>query len=513
MVIFLKNPPICIFLIFLLLCYNLVTLLLYLKLADTAIIMTLQAKIAYNTTVQVISKIISVLLGLISIGLITRYLGQSGFGQYTTIFTFLSFFATIGDLGLTLITSQMISRPGANENKIISNLFTIRLFSAIFFLCLAPLAVFLFPYGSDVKIGVLIVALAFFFTALNQIFIGLFQKNLVMTKAALAESGSRLILLLVVIAAYFLHWGLNGILLASVIANFFNFLILYLYSRPFIKLKFNFDWTLWREIISKSWPLTLTITFNLIYLKTDTFILSLIKSPAEVGLYGAAYRVIDVITTLPFMFAGLILPLLAKAWAEKKSTDFNNILQRSFDALVILALPLIFGTQLLATRIMTLVAGSNFSASGPILQILMIAIFFIFIGTLFAHSLIAAEIQKKAISAYFFVGLTSLIGYLIFIPQYSYFGAAAVTIYSEIAISLALFWLAKKYTNFSLKLKTFFKSLGASITMLAVIEICKNFNLIIIIIIGITIYFLTLYILGGITKKDFYSLINKTSND
>lgn len=45
------------------------------------------------------------------------------------------------------------------------------------------------------------------------------------------------------------------------------------------------------------------------YLKTDTLILSLIKSPEEVGLYGAAYRIIDVPTTLPYMFAGIILPI------------------------------------------------------------------------------------------------------------------------------------------------------------------------------------------------------------
>jgi len=85
--------------------------------------MQLKKKIAFNTIIQIISKFITTVISLISIGIITRYLGSSGFGEYTTVITFLSFFGIIADLGLTLVTVQMISQPDVDEEKIIGNLF------------------------------------------------------------------------------------------------------------------------------------------------------------------------------------------------------------------------------------------------------------------------------------------------------------------------------------------------------------------------------------------------------
>jgi len=82
-------------------------------------IMRLLTKVAYNTIMQIISKVITALLGLAVVTIMTRYLGRTGFGQYTTIITFLSFFGIFSDLGLTLTTAQMISQPGADQNKIL----------------------------------------------------------------------------------------------------------------------------------------------------------------------------------------------------------------------------------------------------------------------------------------------------------------------------------------------------------------------------------------------------------
>ena len=289
-------------------------------------IMRLLTKVAYNTIMQIISKVITALLGLAVVTIMTRYLGRTGFGQYTTIITFLSFFGIFSDLGLTLTTAQMISQPGADQNKILSNLFTLRLVSAVIFLGLAPLTVLFFPYDYIIKIGVLITSLSFLFASLNQILIGLFQKNLRMDKVSIAEIANRIFLLTGVAIAIRLDWGLWGILIMVIISSLINFLLLYLFSFRFARIKLDFDRLLWKKILKISWPLALTIIFNLIYLKADTLILSLIKTQAEVGLYGASYRVIDVLIIFPFMFSGLLLPILAGSWAAGKKIDFYNIL-------------------------------------------------------------------------------------------------------------------------------------------------------------------------------------------
>jgi O-antigen/teichoic acid export membrane protein len=480
--------------------------------------MKLATKIAYNTIIQIIGKIISTALGLVSVGMITRYLGTTGFGEYTTILTFISFFAIIADLGLTLVTVQLISQPNCDEKRILGNLLGLRLISALFFIGLAPITVFFFPYSSAIKIGVVIASLSFFFVAQNQILVGLFQKRLRMDKVSIAEVVNRLALVGMVIFVIRANYGLNGVIIATVIASFINFLLHYIFSRQFVKIKLQFDLKYWQEIVKKTWPLAVTIVFNLIYLKTDTLLLSIIKRKseigiiAEVGLYGAAYKVIDVLITFPFIFAGIVLPVMTAAWANKNKEEFKKILQKAFDVMALIAIPLAIGTQLLATQVITLVMGKEFAMAGPILQILILAASIIFLGNMFAHAVIAIDKQREIISAYIFVAITSVIGYLIFIPQYSYFGAAYVTIYSELAISLASFLLVYKNTKFIPRMEVLYKSILASLVMLASIYLTYLFishNLFIVLAIAIITYFIFLIIFRGLKKKDLLVLINK----
>lgn len=476
--------------------------------------MSLAARVAHNTIMQLIGKIASTILGLAAISVITRYLGQEGFGQYTIILTFLSFFGVIIDFGLTLVTTQMISQSGADQTKIINNLFTIRLISAIIFLGLAPIAIIFFPYAEIVKTGAILASLSFLFIALNQIFIGLFQKELRMDKAAWSEFYSRLVLLLGVIIVAYYKLGLLGVMAVTSVSSAINFLFNLSFARPWVKIKLAFDKDIWFQIVDKSWPLAITIFFNLIYLKADTLILSLIKTPAEVGIYGAAYKVIDILISIPFMFAGLVLPILSLKWAEKNTEGFKDVFQKSFDVMVIMAVPMFFGTQFISLQTMTLVAGQEFASSAGALRILIGAAGIIFLGTIFSHAVIAINQQKKLIIGYVFTSLTALIGYLIFIPVYSYYGAAWMTIYSEAVIALFTAYLFWKKARIMPKFDVFFKSLAASLMMSLVLYGLSYFNsnLFLRLAVGAATYFACLYLLKGmlfISFKEIFNLKNK----
>jgi len=493
-------------------------IVLYQKLSLDYNFMHLARKIAYNTVVQAAGKIAGTVLGLVAIAMITRYLGQFGFGQYTTIITLLSFFAILADLGLTLVTVQMISRPGIDESRMLGNLLSLRLVSAVILLGLAPLSVFFFPYDPEIKAGVAITSLSFLFIALNQVLVGLFQKHLRMDKVSVAEVSGRIVLLFGVILVIRQDGGLFGIMLVTVFSSFVNFGLHYVFSRSLSRIKLVFDFTVWKDIIVRSWPLALTIVFNLIYLKADTLLLSLIKRPseigiiAEVGLYGAAYKVIDVLITFPFMFAGIVLPIMTARWMEKNYDGFAVIMQKSFDLLSVLTIPFVVGAQFLAQDIMVFVAGNDFAPSGPILKILIGAAGFIFLGNIFAHAVIAIDKQKKIIGAYAFTAVTALMGYWLFIPRFSYFGAAWMTIYSEAAIALASLYLVRKYTGFFPVLGRTLKAIMAAGIMalsLLALRISGYDNLLLALSLSVVVYFGSLYVLKGITKEEISELLRK----
>ena len=140
--------------------------------------MTVVRKIAYNTVFSTGARIIAVALSLFSLGIIARYLGNEGFGDYSLILSFLYIFNILADLGLYSLLTREISRPGADEKKIASNVFTIRIVALLIFLGLAVAVIWFFPYTSKVKLGIVIASFGYLFLSAAQVLMGIFQKYL-----------------------------------------------------------------------------------------------------------------------------------------------------------------------------------------------------------------------------------------------------------------------------------------------------------------------------------------------
>ena len=468
--------------------------------------MSIKKKIVWNTGVQVIGKALSTLLGIIVVAAMARYLGQEGYGNYTTIIAFLQIFGILVDFGLSLMTVQMISeRPHDPEynNKILSNVFTLRLFSAIFFLGLAPVIALLFPYPAIVKLGIALASLSFLFISLNQILVGIFQKNLRMDRTSIAEVLGRVMLLIGVFTAIHFEKGLMVILVAVVAGSFVNFIINLAFVRRFARLRFSFDMNVWRKVIERSWPIGISIAFNLIYFKADTVILSIFRSQSEVGLYGAPYRVLEILISFPFMFIGVLMPLFALYWTSKKIDDYKRLTQEAFDFLAIVVWPMILGTVILAEPIMVLVAGPEFAASGTILQILSIATAVIFLGTLFSHLIVSLGKQRKMIVGYIATAIVALTLYLGLIPYFGMYAAAWITVLSETMIAAITFTVVYVTINWRPSLKISNRALGAALLMSAIILISQIYipNVIALVIIGAATYTLFLFLFRGISKK------------
>lgn len=470
--------------------------------------MSLTRQVTYNTIIQFAGKLISIFIGVITISLMARYLGVTGFGQYSTIMAFLQFFGILVDMGLALTVVRLISDPKHNQERIFNNVFTLRLFSAIIFLGLAPLVVLFFPYDNLIKLGTAITTLSFFFISLSQILIGLFQKELKMDKVTIGENVGRVVLLVLVVIFAYLDKGLLYIMLAVVANSLVTFLIYYFFALKYVKIKLEFDFAIWNKIISLTWPIAISIAFNLVYFKADTLILSLVRSQAEVGIYGAPYRVLEILTNFIYMFMGIMFPILTLYWAEKNKEKFQEMFQKTFDFLVIMAVPMVFGTLFIAKDIMLLIAGPEFAASGLVLQIIIFATAVIFINSLFGYSIVVIDKQRQMVWAYVIVAIISLAGYLITIPKYGYLGAASFTIISECLIFLFNFIVTTKTINYYPKLLIFLKTIPAALIMSLPLYWLKGQNVILLIVLSAGVYLLALYAFKGFSKEFVREIIS-----
>lgn len=471
-------------------------------------IMSYTRKIAHNTIIQFVGKTISTIIGVVVVGMLTRYLGEDGFGQYTTIMAFLQFFGVLVDMGLYTILVKKISEPGVDEERIASNIFSLRLVSAIVFLGLAPVIVLWFPYPAVVKVGVLITTISYFAITLNQLLTGVFQRHLHIERVTIAEVVGRIVLLAGTFVAIRMELSLLWVMAVVSAGSAINFLMLYYYSRRYIHWRWRWEPEVLKPIIRDTWPLALSIAFNLVYFKADTIILSLFKSQADVGVYGAAYKVLEVLTTFPAMFAGLVLPLLAAAWVAVDRERFARVLNKAFGAMSMVAIPLIVGTYFLAQPVMNLIA-PEFRDSGALLRILIVATGIIFLGNVFGGAVVAINRQRSMMWWYLVVAVVSLTGYLLLIPRFSYFGAAWMTVVSELMVTLSAAGIVLFSTRTRLSVGIVGKIVVASGLMALTLWLMSGTLWLWSLLAGGAVYLIVLYATRAVTTETIREIISR----
>lgn len=248
----------------------------------------------------------------------------------------------------------------------------------------------------------------------------------------------------------------------------------------------------------------------MIYLRSDILILSLQRSQAEVGIYGAAYKILDVLTQAPIMFMGLMLPILTQLWVHKKKDQFKRMLEKSFHIFMIIGMPIIAGGLALAHPIMRLIAGESFAASGTVAQILFLALIGGFLGALFGHVIVAINKQKHVIWIYTLVAAFALTGYLITIPTLGMVGAAWVTVAAELLAGILLTRYVICCTNIHFKWKTIFtKTLLASAIMVVPILLLPHLHVLVLTGIGMVTYVAAAHILRIIDPRELIALVAK----
>ncbi|MCK4525652.1 MAG: flippase, partial [Candidatus Andersenbacteria bacterium] len=440
-----------------------------------------------------------VVLALVIIGLTTRYLGDGGFGDYIIVITFVYIFSVIADLGLYSIVVREISREGADEEKIVNNAFTLRFVAGFFILSSAFFVSLIFPYSEIVKLGIGVAAIGFWILSNTQVLMGLFQKHLAMDKVAVAEISGRIIQLLFVWTCIKFDLGFLYIIFSIFLGAIFNFALILFFTSKYVKIRLRFDFKFWKKLLKQAYPLAISAILVLIYFKLDTIFLSVMKPREDVGVYGLSYKILENLIFFPAMIVGLTMPIMSR-YIFTDRNRFKSVVQRTLNFLLIAVVPMTFGTILISDKIIKLIGGeSGFYDSPLVLNILMIALGFIFLGALFSNIIIAANKQKQLAQIYFIGMIFNIITNIIFIPRYSYFGAAATTVATELLVTALMIAVVYRALKFIPSFAVLFKALLASSLMALALYHFDYLNIFYLLILGAAVYLPIIYFIGGIS--------------
>ncbi len=470
--------------------------------------MVIARKIAYNVIVSSASKIISTVLALLSIGLITRYLGAFGFGEYATVLAFLALFSAIADLGLYSTATREISRPGADEAKIIGNIFSLRIITSVIVLLLSPAIFWFLPYPIELKEAIFLIAISFIFSSSYQVLNGVFQKNLAMDKVAFVELIGKIIQVSMIFLVIKLDLGFLWIISSLLFNMVFSFTAVYLLSKKYISFRLRFDFEYWKVFVKESYPLGIAAFIGFIYFKIDTILLSVMKTSAEVGIYNAAYKVIENITFFPTMMAGLVFPIMSQTIFSDKAR-FKDISDKIYKIFWIFVVALVVGTMFLSGGIVHLIGGSGFEKAAVVLKILIFALAAIFFSNFSNSILIVGNKQKKLMVIMFLAAVFNVVANLIFIPRYSYMAAAWISVLTELFVTGATFYVIIKDLKYLPTAENFYGILSSGVVMATYFFFFQRINFFLLAISGTAVYVIALWLFGVIKADDIKSIISK----
>jgi O-antigen/teichoic acid export membrane protein len=394
------------------------------------------ARLASNTIVQAVGIPLQSLVSLGTYAAITRYLGPSAFGDYTTATVFLLIPVAFADIGLSAIVVREISAVPERADAVLRASYSLRLIISALAVAVTVGTSFVLPFDHRARVAILIMAFGAFLSLVNLSVLPILQVQLRMQWAVFANLAGRFVTLVATLAVLALGLGFKAVVLANVIGLAVILAVGVYAARSAYSLRPSIDVAYWRRFLKASLVLGLGLAITQVYFRVDTVLIALLRPAAEVGLYGAAYKFIELTQALAYTVFVSMFPALS-AFAARGDSRFASLAQKGFDVVLAAALPLTIGMVFAARPLLEATAGDRYGAAAGVLQILAFYPLLAFVDGLLWRILIASHQERTLLIIGVSILTLNIALNLIFIPVYGYRAAAVTSIGSE-AFSLAI---------------------------------------------------------------------------
>lgn len=383
-------------------------------------------KVLWNTSAQIVGRVVSAGTTFLVSLVLARAFGAEGYGDFAKVTTYVALFYLLADFGMNAIYVQRGTSWG--------ELLGVRVVGSVMLMFLAMAILVFLPQGvgqgytAAVRLGIIFFLPSIVFQAIITTNNAEFQRRLRYDLATVAVvAGS-----IVTIAAV---WILVGIGVIGAIGGigagaFITAATALLFVK---KLGNSLQLAITRSSLlfyfTRSFPLGMTLVFNLIYFRADHLILTLSRSTAEVGLYGLAYKVFEFPLAIPTFFMNSVYPIMLV-----RQNDMKHLLKKSCTVLgltsIVVSLALWVAAPLLS------LVRPEFGHSVAALRVLSLGLPLFFLTSLFMWTLIALKKQALLVAIY---GSSMLVNVFLnarFVPTHGFIAAAWITVISEAMVLL-----------------------------------------------------------------------------
>jgi len=166
---------------------------------------------------------------------------------------------------------------------------------------------------------------------------------------------------------------------------------------------------------------------NLAFNTIDVLMLGLMSNPEQIGLYGAAYRVLNQVLVTYYLLTQVLYPRFARHGVEDRAR-----MLRAHILLPLLGVGILLAVVISVSRrtVLTIMFGHQFLAACPLLLLLAWSIPLDFMTSYLSNAFIAWGMEKKVLLCTGIGAASNIVLNLALIPRYGARGAAINTLLS-----------------------------------------------------------------------------------
>jgi O-antigen/teichoic acid export membrane protein len=398
-----------------------------------------------NIVLKFISEALIRSLAFLLIVVAARVLGDQDYGKYSLAYFFAGLLTIFCDLGLNTVLIREVSRHPALLASYAGNILSLKLILSVLSLLFGPVLLFSLGYSRDLILMILLSQIYLQGNYLLDFFVALTNSLEKMEYELLIKGLYKILVVAIPIFFLWAGYGLWGLLWALIaaygISCFFSGWIIWKKITP---LRLHFDRALWPTLLRSALPIGISSLFMTVYTRIDLVMLSLLgRSSAEIGWYSIPVKIIEMFSLFPFLIMTGLFPIFAVL-----TSDDQEVLKRNYHRallyLVVVSVPLVLFTLVLADSWLVLFFGPAFVNSIGALKILIWVVPFTFMNYVLIYTLISLNQEKmitwgSGLAMLFNMGLNLWV-----LPRYGYLGASATTVITEVLLSVYFFWYLQR---------------------------------------------------------------------
>ena len=391
--------------------------------------------IAQNTLYLTISHAASVLLAMLVTMALTRYLGPASYGDYVLAIAYLGLFVplVVGSINFTII--RIGSQNPDKLDSLIGNGVLLSGVLTIIAFVLALLIIPVFGYSTEVNRLAILACLGLFLTPLALPRVAFLVTQNIKLLAVLDLVIKLLNTVLILLVVLYKIGNIETIILLNLIILAVSGVIYFGYSRRLISrpASFRVDWSLWRRLLTQSWPISLAGILVIIQLRLSQLLVGRTLDSVQVAQYTITLHLVIVFVPLLTLFFDSVYPLLSRSYSVSV-TDFRRLIRFCFNWVMIFILPFALLVSLTGRDIITLYAGSGYVPGVLLLEFLIWVEVLHSAGFVLYYATLASGHQRVIPLTSLMFAVISIGLFILLLPRIGLLGIAVASLIARSAV-------------------------------------------------------------------------------